>query len=250
MNESIKAAIAEHAIAEYPHECCGLVGLVRGQETYFPCANEAATPTEQFILSAADYARAEDCGEIVAVVHSHPGGIAAPSGADRSMCEQSGIARWVIVSLGVQPDNSIGVDNWCEFGPTGYVAPLVGRQFVHGVHDCYSVVRDWYRLERGIEIPDFERRDNWWEDGSSSLYLDNYKAAGFIDVSQSAALEVGDVLLMQIRSRNDVPNHAGIYLGSGIFLHHMHGRLSGRVLWGGMWAQCLRTVLRYEGTAK
>lgn len=247
MNETTKAAIAAHAIAEYPREAVGLVTSVAGVETYVPCANQAATPTEHFVLAGEDYACAEDMSEIVALVHSHPGASARPSSADKAMCEQSGIPRWVIVSLGVQADGSIAVDDWCEFGPSGYVAPLIGRQFAHGVHDCYSIVRDWYRLERGVELPDFERRDDWWDDGHSSLYLDNYRAAGFEDVGPGAELRVGDVLLMQIRSHNGVPNHAGVYLGDGHFLHHMHGRLSGRAVWGGMWAQCLRTVLRYRG---
>jgi len=247
MNETIKAAIAEHAIAEYPRECVGLLSLVRGVETYLPCTNHAATPTEQFVLAAEDYASAEDAGEIVAIVHSHPGGRAHPSDADKAMCEASGIARWVIASVGVQADGSIGVDGWCEFGPCGFIAPLVGRRFSHGVHDCYSIVRDWYRIERGVVLPDFERRDEWWDDGKSSLYLDNYRAAGFVDVGQDAQLEIGDVLLMEILGKNGVPNHAGVYLGDTKFLHHMRGRLSTRTVWGGMWRQCLRTVLRYEG---
>jgi len=246
MNDTIKRAIADHALAEYPRECCGLVVLQNGHEVYVPCRNIAARPTEDFRLSPEDYALAEDVGPVLAVVHSHPGGRARPSGADRATCEQSGVDKWVIVSLGVQSDGSTAIDEWFEFGPSGYVAPLLGRQFVHGVHDCYDLIRSYYQLERGILLPDFERSDNWWEDGTSNLYLDHYREAGFVDVGPTATLQAGDVLLMQIRSKNDVPNHAGIYLGDGLMLHHMHGRLSGRAVWGGMWAQCLRTVLRYE----
>lgn len=247
MNETIKAAIAAHAIAEYPREAVGLIVSADGAETYMPFRNAAATPSEHFALSGEDYARAEDSGEIVALVHSHPDAPARPSDADKAMCEQSGIARWIIVSLGVQADGSIGVDDWHELGPSGYVAPLIGRQFVHGVHDCYSLIRDYYALERGVTLPDFERPDGWWDDGKSNLYLDNFARAGFVDVGQDAEPQNGDVLLMQIRSRNCVPNHAGIYLDGGVLLHHMYGRLSGRTVWGGMWAHSLRTVLRYKG---
>jgi proteasome lid subunit RPN8/RPN11 len=247
MNEQIKAAIAEHAIAEYPRECCGLVVLVGAAEVYAPCRNIAATPAEHFVMSPEDYAAAEDRGAVAAVVHSHPGVAARPSMADKAMCEKSGIDKWVIVSLGVQGDGSIGVDDWCEFGPCGYAPPLIGREFSHGTLDCYALVRDWYRLERGVELPDFERPDAWWDDGKSSLYLDNFEKAGFADMGQEAEPQVGDVLLMQIRSKNGVPNHAGIYLGDGVLLHHMYGQLSGRTVWGGMWAHSLRTVLRYKG---
>lgn len=247
MDERIKAAIAAHALAEYPRECVGFIVQTDAGEVYLPCVNCAPKPEDDMAVSGEDYARAEDMGEIAAFVHSHPGAPARPSGADRGACEKSGIARWVIVSLGVQADGSIGIDDWFEFCPSGYIAPLIGREFAHGVHDCYAIVRDYYWLERGIDLPDFERRDEWWDDGHSSLYLENYRAAGFEDVGHDAPLEVGDVLLMQIRSRNGVPNHAGVYLGDSQFIHHMHGRLSGRTVWGGMWAQSLHTVLRYKG---
>jgi proteasome lid subunit RPN8/RPN11 len=247
MNEQIKNAIAEHALAECPRECCGLVVLQDGSEVYVPCRNTATKPTDNFSMAPEDYARAEDMGSIVTVVHSHPGGSARPSGADLKTCEQSGVDKWVIVSLGVQGDGSIALDDWFEFGPSGYIAPLIGRRFVHGVHDCYDLIRSHYQLERGVTLPDFERPDKWWEDGKSNLYLDNFEKAGFADMGQDAELEVGDVLLMQIRSKNGVPNHAGVYLGDNVLLHHMYGQLSGRTVWGGMWAHSLRTVLRYRG---
>ncbi|KWN77232.1 C40 family peptidase [Burkholderia stagnalis] len=247
MDERIKTAIADHALAEYPRECCGLVVRVETGDEYVRCRNVAVTPAEHFALAPEDYAAAEDRGEVVALAHSHPGASARPSAADRAMCERSGIASWVIVSLGIQADGSIGVDDWSEFGPQGYVAPLVGREFVHGIHDCYAIVRDWYLAERGIVLPDFERPDDWWNDGRSSLYLDHYVEAGFVDVGRDAELQVGDVMLMQIRSGNDVPNHAGVYIDDGKFLHHMHGRLSARAVWGGMWADHCVTVLRYVG---
>jgi proteasome lid subunit RPN8/RPN11 len=247
MNEQIKDAIAAHALAAYPRECCGLVVLDQGAEVYVPCTNAASMPEDHFAMPAQEYAAAEDRGPIVAVVHSHPGASARPSAADRKTCEQSGVDKWVIVSLGVQGDGSIALDDWFEFGPSGYIAPLIGRQFVHGVHDCYDLIRSYYQLERGIVLPDFARPDKWWEDGTSNLYLDNFGKAGFVDVGQDAAPEVGDVLLMQIRSKNGVPNHAGVYLGDNVMLHHMYGQLSGRTVWGGMWAHSLRTVLRYKG---
>jgi cell wall-associated NlpC family hydrolase len=247
MNETTKNAIAAHALAEYPRECVGLVVLQGGAEAYMPCRNLSTSPAEHFVLSPEDYACAEDMGQVIALAHSHPGAAARPSMADKSMCESSGIPTWIIVALGMQENHTIGIDDWCEFGPTGYVAPLLGREFSHGVLDCYSLVRDWYRLERGIVLPDFARSDAWWEDGKSSLYVDNYEAAGFANLGPDVEPEPGDVLLMQIRSKNGVPNHAGVYLGDGVFIHHMYGQLSGRTVWGGMWARCLRAVLRYTG---
>lgn len=247
MNETTKNAIVDHALAGYPREICGLICLKDGAEIYVQCRNIAEKPTEHFVMSPEDYADAEDAGLIVAVVHSHPGAAARPSMTDKTMCEMSGIGTWIIVALGVQGDGSIAVDDWCEFGPSGYIPPLLGREFSHGVLDCFTLIRDYYRLERKVALPDFDRSDRWWEDGTSNLYVDNYKAAGFVNLGPGVEPIAGDVLLMQIRCKNGVPNHAGVYLGDGVFIHHMYGQLSGRAVWGGMWAQCMRAVLRYVG---
>lgn len=99
MQQSTLQAIQAHAVAAYPRECCGLIVATAGGEAYVACRNVAATPNEHFILPAEDYAAAEDQGEVVALVHSHPNASATPSDADRVICEQSGLT-WHIVSVG------------------------------------------------------------------------------------------------------------------------------------------------------
>ncbi|WP_346949336.1 NlpC/P60 family protein, partial [Dyella sp.] len=79
------------------------------------------------------------------------------------------------------------------------------------------------------------------------LYTDNLAAAGFVPVD-AKDIRRGDLVLMQIRSRNLVPNHAGIYLGDGLMLHHMYGRLSSRDVLGGYWLENLRLVARYTAS--
>jgi proteasome lid subunit RPN8/RPN11 len=234
MQPSSLRALREHAQAEFPRECCGLLVVLRGRERYVPCRNTACG-TDHFVLAAEDFAAAEDLGEIVAVVHSHPNATAAPSEADRVSCEASGL-RWHIISW---PG-----DDLRTIEPCGYQAPLVGRQFTHGVLDCYQLIVDWYARERGITLPDFQRRDDWWQQGED-LYMRHYADAGFEAVSQDQPEQVGDVILMQLRS--PVPNHAAVYLGDGQILHHVHSRLSSRDVYGGYWQEITRCVLRYRG---
>ncbi|WP_321940062.1 C40 family peptidase [Paraburkholderia sp. J8-2] len=247
LDPDAKLAITDHAILTYPEECCGFIVSTPQGQRYLPCHNRATNPREHFAIAAEDYADAEDIGPLLAVVHSHPNARAIPSPADRAVCEKVGIPAWVIVSVGVEADGRIGVHDWHSFGPSGYVAPLIGRPFVHGVHDCYSIVRDWYAQERGITIPDFERSDRWWEQKGQSLYMDNYARAGFVDVGPHVEPEEGDVLLMTVLSKHGEPNHAGVYVGGGRFIHHLYGRLSVQAIFGGMWAQCLTTILRHKG---
>jgi proteasome lid subunit RPN8/RPN11 len=220
-----------HAMREMPRESCGLVIVRRGREVYRPCRN-LAQGDDQFIVDPDDYAAADAEGEVVAVVHSHPYTPPEPSQADLVACERSGL-EWHIVN--------VPTGRWHSFRPSGYVAPLVGRVFSHGVLDCYALVRDWYALERGVSLPDFDRRDQWWHRGQN-LYLDNFRAAGFEPCED---LHVGAGLLMQIGS--PVPNHAAVYLGDDTILHHVQGRLSSRDVWGGYWRKCTTHILRYTG---
>jgi cell wall-associated NlpC family hydrolase len=53
----------------------------------------------------------------------------------------------------------------------------------------------------------------------------------------------GDCFLMQVAS--PVPNHAAVYLGDGLILHHLQGRLSSRDVYGGYWQKVTTHVLRY-----
>lgn len=220
-----------HASACYPREACGLVIVERGREVYLPCENRSGDG-DQFIIAADDYAAAEDRGEVVAIFHSHPNASPMPSEADRVSCESTQLP-WYIVSV---PSGL-----WHDFRPTGYRAPLIGREFQHGVLDCYAIIRDWYREHLNIELTNYQRIDNWWHDGSSSLYVDNFTQEGFYSVS---APERGDMILMQIGS--SVPNHAAVYLGDGVILHHLQGRLSSADVYGGYFQKVTTHILRHE----
>lgn len=218
----LREDIARHALAQYPDECCGLI--VSGQ--YIPCRNIAPAPRDDFAISLDEYTAAEDIGPIEAVVHSHPGASAQPSQADLTACEAREAPKWIIVSLGAQADGSIAIDDWCEFAPSGYEAPLVGCEFSHGINDCYGLIRRYYKQVRGVDLPDFPRSGEWWKDGVSDLYTQHYREAGFRSIGRTAELQAGDVLLMKIRSPNDVPNHAAVYTGDDEILHHLWGEVS------------------------
>ncbi|MDF4005326.1 C40 family peptidase [Luteibacter sp. PPL552] len=244
MKPQTEAAIHAHAMTEYPREACGVIIVRKGRERYVPCRNLAATPDDHFVLSPEDYAAAEDQGEVTAIVHSHPNVPARPSEADRVGCERSGLP-WVIVAVMSGPR----VTDTQIIAPTGYEAPLVGRAWAHGVLDCWALCRDWYARERGVMLPDPPRRDGWWDDGQSDLYSDAaMEWAGFRKVSLDDMV-TGDLILMQIRSRNLVPNHAAVYIGDGLILHHMDNRLSSRDVYGGYWHEVTRSVWRHREVA-
>lgn len=232
MNPANQLIATAFAHRQLPREACGLVIVERGKEVFVPCQN-ISPYQDAFEIDPVDYAKAEDRGAIIEVFHSHCYASPRPSDIDLVACEATGVP-WSIVSV---PNG-----DWFTFQPTGYRAPLVGRQWAHGLLDCYSLIRDYFRETLSIEIPDFDREDNWWIKGQN-LYLENYRSAGFVDVPIDQP-RVHDVLLLQMRS--PVVNHGGIYIGNDLMLHQLHRRLSCREVFGGYYRKNCVKVLRHE----
>ncbi len=211
-----ESAILAHARRCVPAESCGFVVRTPEGERYIPCVNISAEPEAYFRIAPEDWLRAEMQGEIVALVHSHPGGLPWLSEADRRLQIKSALSWWLVCRG--------------EIHKFRCVPHLTGRRFEHGVTDCYTLFRDAYHLA-GIDMPDFEREDDWWRNGQN-LYLDNMAVTGFYRVPLSSA-QAGDILLCCFGA--SVANHAAIYCGNGELLHHLPEQLSKRERYTDKW---------------
>lgn len=190
------------------NEVCG---LIINSVQYFHCRNIHPDPGRYFRINDTDWLEAEAAGEITAVFHSHPGNRLVLSAGDRS-AQISTDLEWWLASDG----------QLRKFRPVPY---LLGREFLHGSMDCYTLFRDAYHL-CGIDLPDFERANGWWLRGEN-LYLKNLPANGFYQVT-AADIQPGDVVIRRAFPESD-PCHAMIYLGDGDVIHHdCSGRLSRR----------------------
>ncbi|EEQ2146518.1 phage tail protein [Escherichia coli] len=222
-----ESAILAHARRCAPAESCGFVISTPEGERYLPCVNISAEPEAYFRIAPEDWLRAEMQGEIVALVHSHPGGLPWLSEADRRLQIKSALSWWLVCRG--------------EIHKFRCVPHLTGRRFEHGVTDCYTLFRDAYHLA-GTEMPDFEREDDWWRNGQN-LYLDNMAVTGFYRVPLSSA-QAGDILLCCFGA--SVPNHAAIYCGNGELLHHLPEQLSKRERYSEKWQRRTHSVWRHR----
>ena len=114
-----------------------------------------------------------------------------------------------------------------------------------GVSDCWTLVRDWYQEERGIELRDWDRpRDNMAFD-ANPMFERCFEETGFYDAETNQPQE-GDLVFMRL---GDSPglNHVGVYVGEQRLLHHVKGRLSSRDIWGGYYQKNTGRIVRYRG---
>ena len=205
--------IIEHFLDVYPEEGCGLLLNKRGKLAWVPCETTAEDKRNDFEMSSKDYIKASLSGDIHSIVHSHPDFSAELSESDIKMSDFLQIP-FIVFSV---PDLEK-----VEYYPKRLRSPLLGREYKFGVSDCYSLARDYYYEEHKISLPSIPFEDDWWEKGIN-YFDDLFEAFGFVEVSEPS---VGDLIIFKVRS--NVPNHCGIYLGEGLFLHHAIHRLSCR----------------------
>lgn len=258
------AAAIKHAEIEYPKESVGFV-LTSGE--YVPLVNIHSDPEHHFAISAED--EEQYAPEKAAVLHSHcivgkdihaADGPLAAGPSEHDMRQQIVSAcPWGLVTVidGLGHESVIW---WGDQLPE--VAPLLKRPFIHGVYDCYSLIRDAYRADSygfvrdfydtdKIILPEFPRDFGWWSDRENGkavtpkrLYIDGFRQAGFREITRDE-MRPGDVFLASVLAPG-VTNHGGIYLGGGLIIHHLRGRLSKTDV-ASRWLGHVTHYLRYEG---
>lgn len=213
-----------------------ICGYIDADGSFVEVVNESSNPTDEFSFPFETLPAGAKC-----IIHSHTNGSHWPSAADMQHQISSGLP-WGIASISPHHREVF------FFGDGSPTPALIGRRFRHGVTDCYSLIRDFYKQVVNITLPEFPREWEWWLQGDT-LYEEGFPQAGFTTVAKTEALP-GDVVFFNIHSRT--PNHAGVYLGDGLLLHHVASkqgfdptRLSIREPLG-RWSNLISKVVRHE----
>lgn len=235
LTSKVLADIKAHASAAYPEEACG---IITARSRYVPQTNVSEDPCNNFEMDPhvfLDY-------KVAAIVHSHPDGKNEPTATDMNNQILTAVPWGLLVAYA---DGT----TTCPFfwGDDVFMPPILGRGFRHGPSgsdgkgDCYALLKDWYKTEKQIVLQEFPRDNAWWANGQN-LYEDLFSTAGFQAVAVGSERQIGDIALMAINST--VINHAAVYVGNDMILHHLAGRLSRREL-AGRWVKMVRGWVRY-----
>ena len=232
MIEPVLDEVQAYVYKQVDKEACGLLAVRKGRVKFFPCVNKAENPKNDFVIDPYDYKAVADEGDVIGVIHSHPNAVPEPSPVDRAACNRLGIP-WYIFGWN---------DEWVKIEPQKESFDLIGRPFVFGVYDCYTIVKDYFATQDIHFRPDWDYEWEFWEKGKN-YYLERYAEEGFTKVLDGT-LQLNDVFFMALNAKTT--NHAGIYVGKGRMLHHAPHRLSCRDSYNGIWKQITRVVLRHE----
>jgi proteasome lid subunit RPN8/RPN11 len=213
-------------------EQCALLYVQNGKERMQTCENISYSD-HSFEINPIDIITTSKLGDIIGVVHSHLIESPFPSELDKASCNSWAVPFHIY---------SVSSGQWHSFLPENKKIPLIGREYSHGVYDCYALVRDWFSDVRGIELPNYYREQEWWRT-DKDLYMENFSKHGFYEVDKSN-MRYGDVIVLKLGAPKY--NHAAIYLHDGMILHHAIGRLSCREQFDGLWRKSDFIVLRRD----
>jgi proteasome lid subunit RPN8/RPN11 len=228
-----EAQIKEHALEVAPQEACGWV-IKSATDALESVRSEncASDPLNEFKVELERHLSLVKSGLLVAYYHSHvtDAHLTTFSEADKLVSEETHYPVYLYL---------VKEDRMMVYTPKGFKAPLEGRPYIPRIFDCFTTTRDCYR-ENGIDAPDFELGLNEALTGVIPA-TQMLKDAKFIPVLDTKRL---DLLVMHYKSIR--PNHLGVYLGDGHFLHQLYNTRSKVEVYGGQWKECVSGIYRHE----
>lgn len=121
--------------------------------------------------------------------------------------------------------------------------PLVGLEWDEAHQNCYTLLREFYRINANHIMGDYPNPKGW-ERTDLDLYRELAHVEGFLPITDPPlSWKVGDVIIMALNSR--LGNHAGILVENGRMLHHLHGHRSSVCLYGGVFRNNTVAVYRH-----
>ena len=106
-----------------------------------------------------------------------------------------------------------------------------------------TLITDWYKEKKNIEIKHWKRPKSPEEFSKSPLFEYALPKLGFIEIDDNVETEVGDVLLLN--TYKNTLSHVALYVGDQTILHHCQKRLSCRETYDQNYIECTKKRYRY-----
>lgn len=234
---------AKHVVAEYPKEAVGVII----NDKYIACKNVHDNPTEQFRLDAKEALNIEisENSKIQAVMHSHPYDAKTGNEFRRNMYDPAWPSvvdqqAWMLDNIpwGIVATDGTGISeiNWLE----DEIQPFELRKFAWFTADCYSLVRDWHRINSNVTLPNLPREHNFWKKGINTIEEGILQMPNVTKHPYEHA-QIGDVAVFCFEG--NIVCHLGVISGQNEMMHQWVDRYVETGRWD-QWSRRCKYVLR------
>ena len=203
----------KHAKEQYPNESCG--AIIDGK--YTPFQNLAEDKSDTFLIKDTDFTTAYIQNRVEAVIHSH-------NDYERASKQDQIQQLELEVPFGIINLVNKSVKHVVFWGDDLEIQDFHLRPFFYGVYDCYSLVRDWYKINRDTVLPFAPRNFAFWyrDENVFEQYIENTDYFEYVELSD---IKAGDVLLYNFYETPYI-NHSAILLENNLVLHHLYNLVS------------------------
>lgn len=126
---------------------------------------------------------------------------------------------------------------------------LIGLPYKSGDQDCYGLALRYYREVYGVQLTNFARPEGWWNHSEMDLINQFLEHDGWDKIGLNIKLLCpGDGLVFSLVGGK--ANHVGIYVGNGLFIHHVLGRFSAEDALLQKWTSKLLMIVRHPSVAE
>jgi proteasome lid subunit RPN8/RPN11 len=243
-NAQIKNSIKTLALKKMQEEICGLIYFNEKEYKFdiYPCKNKSENKKNNFTISPQDYLNCSSLGKIIACYHSHINDNIDFSEIDKNNSNVYNI-HYILYN--------VKHDYFNFYSPNKENNPYIGRPFVLGKSDCFTLMKEYAIKEEkvNIQFPKDLVYPRHLED-IKDLYENNFKNQGFIKLDKNAKLEKSDGIMMMFPSVSDkFPTHAAVYIGNGLILHQPFNSFSCVNIYDNFFKKHTSYVLRYKELA-
>lgn len=240
-NLQLKEKIKSESIKKYPQEICGFIYLDKTSYKFdiYPCRNVANNKNNNFLISPQEYLSCSSLGKITACYHSHSNENLDFSEMDKENSNKYNI-HYILYN--------VKYDEFKFYSPNSEKNPYIGRPFMLGQSDCFTLMQEYAIKEENIIInfPKINSYPRSLKD-IKDLYENNFIEQGFVRLDKDTPLKQSDGLMMLFPNVSETyPTHAAVYLGDGLILHQPYNSFSCVNLYDSFYKKHTNYVLRHR----
>jgi proteasome lid subunit RPN8/RPN11 len=239
LTEQQKDEIKKLSIKAAPYEICGVVLKSVSGNAFHVCKNIAENPKNSFAISPFEIESIKQKGEVVALFHSHDE--KSFSLADEFVSEKFKLPSIIY---------KIKEDEFETYEPKGIEPPIIGRPFIFGIFDCFTLVQDFYAIKYNIKIPDikhplrkvlnFNEEADQYE--NKNVIIEHFLNNSFVYADKP---KTGDVLVIKL-GKQPVAGHFAIFQEPDSIIHHLEDEDSERIPYAKYYKNHTKAILRHK----